>query len=116
MAKDGLDISEVCSLAEYLNEQDVLRLLENAKGGVSTMPLDLLAHLIPFLTGDSVYILFQKILDGEIDRRLLPTLMKSPYCGIPISLVEEAVEQGALPWETLWEIGPTAWEKHTKQA
>lgn len=97
LAKNGIDISNIVSLAEYLNDDSVIAMLENAQ--CESINLELLEKLMPFLETRSKYTIFQKILEGEIDWRFLrPILIYSE--GLQ-SQVEAAVVEGALPWETL---------------
>lgn len=97
LAKNGIDISNIVYLAEYLNDDSVIAMLENAQ--CESINLELLEKLMPFLETRSKYTIFQKILEGEIDWRFLrPILIYSE--GLQ-SQVEAAVVEGALPWETL---------------
>ena len=97
LAKNGIDISNIVSLAEYLNDDSVIAMLENAQ--CESINLELLEKLMPFLETRSKHTIFQKILEGEIDWRFLrPILIYSE--GLQ-SQVEAAVVEGALPWETL---------------
>ena len=97
LSKQGIDISNIISLAEYLNDDSVISMLENAK--FETVSLELLERLMPFLEVKSKYTIFQKILDGEMDWHFLrPMLIYSE--GLQ-NQVEAAVVEGALPWEAL---------------
>ena len=101
-------------LAEYLNDDNVVKLMES----VSLDKVDdtLLEKLMPFLDGRSKAIVFQKILDGEIDYRFLSIFIE--YAEYFTSQVEAAVVEGALPWDAL-ELMRTgmvkAWEKRMKE-
>ena len=113
LSKQGIDISNVVSLAEYLNDDSVISMLENAK--FESVSLELLEKLMPFLEAKSKYTIFQKILDGEMDWHFLrPMLIYSE--GLH-SQVEAAVVDGALPWEALELLRQTdreIWERQRK--
>jgi len=106
LSAQGIDISAIVSLAEYLNDDSVIAMLKNAPLA-STNP-ELLEKLMPFLETKSKYTIFQKILDGELDWHLLrPMLMYSE--GLQ-SQVEAAVVEGVLPWEAL-DLMRQAWRE-----
>ena len=63
LAKYGIDISSIVSLAEYINDDTVVKLLENATYDIINE--NLLERLIPFLDGNSISVIFQKILEGD---------------------------------------------------
>jgi Predicted transcriptional regulators len=97
LAKHGVDISSIVSLAEYINDETVVELLENAT--YDTINENLLERLIPFLDGNSLSIIFQKILGGEYDYRLIRIML--PYAEYIYPQVEAAVLYGALDKEAL---------------
>ena len=92
LAGHGIDISSIVTLAEYINDDTVVKLLENAT--YDTINEDLLERLIPFLDGNSISIIFQKILDGELDYRLIKTML--PHAEYIYPQVEAAVLYGGL--------------------
>jgi transcriptional regulator with XRE-family HTH domain len=92
LAGHGIDISSIVTLAEYINDDTVVKLLENAT--YDTISEDLLERLIPFLDGNSISIIFQKILDGELDYRLIKTML--PHAEYIYPQVESAVLYGGL--------------------
>ena len=97
LARQGIDISNIVALAEYLGEDSVIALLENAK--FEDLPLDLMEKLMPFLETKSKAVIFDRILSGEMDWHFLfPMLLYSDGMS---SQVEAAVVEGALPWEAL---------------
>ena len=100
----GIDITNIILLAEYLNDESVISMLENAK--FEAITLDLLEKLMPFLEAKSKYTIFQKILDGEMSWHILRPLLI--YSEELYSQVEAAVVEGALPWEAL-ELTRQAW-------
>lgn len=85
------------SLAEYLNDETVGKLLENVT--FDTIDDELLEKLIPFLDEKSKYTVFQKILDGEMDWHFIKVLL--PYAEYMASQIEAAIVEGALPKEAL---------------
>lgn len=97
LSKQGIDISNIVKLAEYLNDDGVITLLENAT--FDTINDDLLEKLIPFLDDKSKGTIFQKILDCEMDWHMIKALL--PYADYMMSPIEAAVVEGALPWEVL---------------
>lgn len=96
-AKQGIDISSIVSLAEYLQDETVIKLLENAT--FYKLNEELLGKLIPFLDGYSNTVIFQKILDGELDYKLIKIML--PYMDNLQTQVEAAVLYGALDKEAL---------------
>ena len=113
LLNQGIDISNIISLAEYLNDDGVISMLENAK--FEEVGLELLEKLMPFLEAKSKYTVFQRILNGEMDWHLLrPLLLYSE--GLD-SQVEAAVVEGVLPWEALdlmRQAWRDAWERQKK--
>lgn len=97
LSEQGIDISNIVQLAEYLSDDTVVKLLENAT--FDTINDELLEKLIPFLDNKSKGTIFQKILYGEMDWHLIKILI--PYADYMMSPIEAAVIEGALPWEAL---------------
>ena len=97
LSKHGIDISNIVALAEYLNDESVVALLENAS--FDAVNEDFLEKLLPLLDERSKNTIFQKILDGEMDWHLIKALV--PYAEYICSPVEAAVVDGALPPEAL---------------
>ncbi|MHB1484148.1 MAG: helix-turn-helix domain-containing protein [Saccharofermentanales bacterium] len=97
LSKQGIDISNVVILAEYLNNDGVIQLLENAT--FDTISDELLEKLVPFLDDKSKGNILQKILDGELDWHMIKVLL--PYIEYMTSQIEAAVVEGALPYEAL---------------
>ena len=60
LAKHGIDISSIVSLAEYINDDAVVKLLENAT--YDTINENLLERLIPFLDSNQFLLFFKKSL------------------------------------------------------
>jgi len=97
LAKSGIDISNILYLAEYLNDESVISLLKNAS--YDTVDDELIKRLMPLLDEHSKSIIFQKILDGEMDWHLIKVML--PYAEYMISQIEAAVIEGIIPWEAL---------------
>ena len=113
LIKQGIDITSLVELSEFLNEENVLKLLENVS--LDKIDEELLTRLMPFLDSRSRGIVFQKILDGEIDYKFLSVFIE--YAEYFISQVEAAVVEGALPWDALDIMKQgirKAWEKQSK--
>ena len=93
----GIDISNVIALAEYLNDDSVVRLIENAT--FDDISDEMVEKFIPLLTKESKYAVFNRILDGDMDWHYIVALL--PYADYLSSQVEAAVVEGVLPWEAL---------------
>ncbi len=93
---DGLDISEMVRLSEYLSDAGNERLF--ALRDCRDLTEETLTYLLPFLTYDSRLVILDKILEGELDWHLLRPLR------VDRSLVEAAVIYGVLPERVLWEL------------
>ena len=104
--KQGIDISNIIALAEYLNDESVVRLMENAT--VDGINDELLEKFIPMLNYDSKEAVFRKILDGEMDWRFIKVLL--PYANYITTQIEAAVVVGALPWEVLDILNDYYWD------
>ena len=97
LAQQGIDISNIVALAEYLQDDSVISMLK--KANFDTIPLDLMEKLMPFLEPKSKAAIFEKLLSGEMDWHFLyPMLLDTDSMS---SQVEAAVVEGALPWEAL---------------
>lgn len=92
-----IDISGIVSLAQYLSDDKVTALLENA--AFDTVSDELLEKLMPFLDGHSKETILRNIIEGKMDWRLIKTLI--PYATYMTTQIEEAVMEGALPREAL---------------
>ncbi|MCQ2432799.1 MAG: hypothetical protein MJ175_09380 [Clostridia bacterium] len=93
LAKQGIDISQVVALMEYLSEDENYRALEDAD--YTELSPEFINNVGPFLDLDSRMAIFDKILAGKEDWHLLKGL------GISFTLVENAVIEGSLPTEVL---------------
>ena len=95
LAKDGINLRYLSEFAAYLFDGGTRRLLEQSD--CSSMTPEMLERLLPFMDYESRCNILDKILAGEADRHLIKPLR------VDRSLVEAAVIEGVLPWETLWE-------------
>ncbi len=95
--KQGIDISDIITLAEYLNDENVMKLIENA--AFDGTDDELLEKFVPMLNHDSKEAIFQKILDGEMDWHFIKVLL--PYAKYIRPQIEAAVVAGVLPWDVL---------------
>lgn len=92
-----IDISGIVSLAQYLSDDKVTALLENA--AFDTVSDELLEKLMPFLDGHSKETILRNIIEGKMDWHLIKTLV--PYATYMRTQIEEAVMEGAIPREAL---------------
>lgn len=102
LSKQGIDISSIVSLAEYLNDDSVIAMLEHSR--FETVSLALLERLMPLLDMKSKSVILHKIFDGEMDWHFLrPMLLWEDDFGLQTQ-VEAAVLDGVLPWEVLDDV------------
>ena len=95
--KQGIDISDIITLAEYLNDATFDDIND-----------ELLAKFIPMLNHDSKEAIFRKILDGETDWHFIKVLL--PYSDHITTQIEAAVVEGALPREALDILSRYRWD------
>ena len=105
--RQGIDISAIISLAEYLNDDAVVRLIETAT--FDDIGDELLARFIPMLNRASKEAIFQKILNGEMDWHFIAALL--PYADYITTQIEAAVVAGALPREALDILAEYHWSE-----
>ena len=96
LAADGIDLSALVGLAEFLQDSTTARLVDAAS--FAEIEEDLLVRLLPFLDTASKEAVFRKLLNGELDWHYISVFL--PYAEEMISQIEAAVVEGALPWET----------------
>ena len=96
LAADGIDLSALVGLAEFLQDSTTARLVDAAS--FAEIEEDLLVRLLPFLDTASKEAVFRKLLNGELDWHYVGLFL--PYAEEMISQIEAAVVEGALPWET----------------
>lgn len=97
LSNEGIDISSVISLAEYLQDETVIELLETVT--FDQLSDELLERLIPFLDAKAQIVIFQKILDGQLDYKLIRVML--PYSEYIYNQVEVAVMCGVLDAKAL---------------
>ncbi|MBQ2987952.1 MAG: XRE family transcriptional regulator [Clostridia bacterium] len=97
LSAKGIDISNILKLAEFLNSESTVELLKNADFDQASD--DLIEQLLPWMDITAQFTIFQKILDGEMDIRLLKPLVARG--AIYASLIEYSVVEGALPASAL---------------
>lgn len=107
----GIDISGVVQLAEYLTDESVIQLLESA--AFETVSDALLEKLIPLLDTQSKGAIFARILDGSMDWHCIKTLL--PYADYMSCQIEAAVIEGALPYEALALMHEARQERQRKE-
>ncbi|HAN20970.1 MAG TPA: hypothetical protein DCP51_04745 [Clostridiales bacterium] len=90
LGKQGIDISNIVTLAEYLSNDSVLKLLENAT--FDTINDEFLEKLIPFLDDTSKSIILEKVINGELGWHLIKTML--PYIEYMTQQIEAAVVEG----------------------
>ncbi|MCL2213308.1 MAG: helix-turn-helix domain-containing protein [Oscillospiraceae bacterium] len=94
LAAHNLDISKVVQLSEFLGDSALAKML--ATCDLENLDDELLAKLMPFLSGESMHVIFGRILKGESSQSLLKH-MQSFFRDYNMSvLVEAARLQGAL--------------------
>lgn len=98
LARQGIDISSIVELAEFLNDKTVITMLENTTTS-DHVDDTIIQKLIPFMDNRARYSIFEKILSGEMDWHLIRILL--PYAEYLTAPIEAAVLEGALPWEAL---------------
>lgn len=106
--KKGIDISNIIVLAEYLNDETVVKLIENA--AFDEISEELLEKFVPMLNHDSKEAIFQKILDGEMDWHFIKVLL--PYADYITTHIEAAVVDGVLPRDALDILNDYYWDKN----
>ena len=92
LAVHGIDISAIVELARYLSSDATAALLSDAD--YDALNPEMLEHLMPLLDAASKEIIFQKILDGELDYHLIECML--PYSEYLIQQIEAAVVYGVL--------------------
>ena len=104
--EQGIDISDIIILSEYLNDDTVMKLIESAT--FDEISDELLEKFIPMLNHQSKDAIFQKILNGEMDWHFIKTLL--PYADYITAHIEAAVVAGVLPREVLDILNEYYWD------
>lgn len=95
LRNEGIDITSVVELEEYLEGDRITELLDRN----DVMNEELLSKLVPFLDEASKAVIFERILDGVMDYRFIAIML--PYAEYLIPQVEAAVVLGAIDREVL---------------
>lgn len=95
LSDDGINIQNLVSLVQYLNDDDVLQLIESTK--YIALNEDLLKKIIPFLDVPSKEAIVKRIIESESDWHLLKIII--PYVEDMTGQLEAAFFDGALPKE-----------------
>jgi transcriptional regulator with XRE-family HTH domain len=97
LSSEGIDISHIVSLVQYLNDSDILQVINSCRYDLPDG--ELLERILPFLDSTSKEAILKKIIEGESDWRLIKVLL--PHIGDMAGQLEAAVMDGALPSEVL---------------
>jgi hypothetical protein len=92
LSKHKIDISNLVRLAECLEDDNVVRMLEETD--YDKLSGDVLEMFVPFLSPESIYKIFEKIIEGELDYHFLSIIL--PYSEYLIEQIECAVVYGVL--------------------
>ncbi|MCL1858078.1 MAG: helix-turn-helix transcriptional regulator [Oscillospiraceae bacterium] len=63
LAKHNINISKIIELAEFMNDESIIKLFQNSD--LDKLDDELLNRLIPFLDEDSLYVLLERFMNGE---------------------------------------------------
>ncbi|MBO7404933.1 MAG: hypothetical protein J6V24_08215 [Clostridia bacterium] len=101
LSAQGVDISKIVDLSQYLNDRLTAEVLENAsfENLEGSAAFGLMEHLIPLLDEKSKTTLFSKVIEGQLDWHYL-RIMK-PYITDLRWHIESAYLEGALPAEVM---------------
>lgn len=93
----GIDLTHLAALSEYMNSKSFNELMESSN--FETLDEEFLRRLMPVLSDESKFSIFEKILDGELDWHYIKILL--PFADYLYNYFEMAVLEGVLPWEAL---------------
>ncbi len=101
LAVHGVDISNIVKLSQYMSDATTSLMIQNADFSSldGETEKDLMLHLMPLLDEKSKTILFEKIIEGELDWHYLEIMM--PYISYLHSQIEAAYVEGAVPAEVM---------------
>ena len=97
LSAEGIDINHMVSLLHYLNDDSILQMINFAN--FDSLNAELLGKIIPFLDAASMEAILKKIIEGEIDWRLIKPVLH--HMESMSQQLEAAVIDGALPKEVL---------------
>ncbi len=101
----GIDLSHLAALSEYMNSKSFNELLKNSN--FETIDEELLRRLMPVLSDETRFRIFENILEGRLDWHYIEILL--PFAEYLFSYFEMAVLDGALPNEALKVLRKTMW-------
>ena len=90
LANHNINIDKIIELSEFMNDESILRLLENSN--IDAPDDVLLEKLVPFLDNASIYSIFEKFLEGKSNVGLIEKIR--PY--IAYELFEAAKMHGVI--------------------
>ena len=108
----GIDISAVVELANYLSADETAERL--TEEGYDALNPEMLEHLMPLLDASAKEIIFQKILDGELDYHLIECML--PYSEYLIQQIEAAVVYGVMDEGALKIVNDYLWKREADEA
>ena len=97
LSDGGIDVSHIISLVQYLNDGDIMRLINSVE--YNALNGEMLEKIIPFLDTASKEAIFKRLIEGETDWRFIKAVL--PYFEDMTQQLEAAVVDGALPKEVL---------------
>jgi len=79
LSKHNIDISKLIELSEFMNDESIVKLFQNSD--LDNLDDALLQRLLPFLDKDSIYVVLERVINGQnnvdlgnyIDRSLFET-------------------------------------------
>ena len=95
LSEEGIDISHIVSLVQFLNDNDLYQLINSI--GYNVLNEELLEQIIVFLDTSSKEAIIKKIIEGEGDWRFLKIIL--PYVEDMTGQLEAAFVDGAIPKE-----------------
>jgi len=63
LAKHNIDISKIVELSEFMNDESIVKLFQNSS--LDMLDDALLERLIPFLDKDSLYVVLDRVMNGQ---------------------------------------------------
>jgi transcriptional regulator with XRE-family HTH domain len=101
LAVHGIDISNIVQLSQYMNDASTSLMIQNADFSSleGEAEKELMVHLMPLLDEKSKTVLFEKIIEGDLDWHYLEFMM--PYITYLYSQIEAAYVEGAIPHDVM---------------
>ena len=63
LSKHNINISKIIELAEFMNDESIIRLFQNSD--LDNLDDALLQRLLPFLDEDSLYVVLERVINGQ---------------------------------------------------